>query len=98
MGYALKTVRRISHALTSELKRVHLVICLQLLPKLGTHAQNNCRNLVTGDERWFHYEYGQHRMKTLWQLRKGPLFWQQSATQCDGTLPSGLAHLLKHAE
>jgi hypothetical protein len=46
----------------------------------------------------FEIEYGQHGMKTPLQWRKGPLFWQQSATQCDGMFPLGLAHLLKHAE
>jgi hypothetical protein len=49
----LKSLRWIPYALTSELKQVHFDLCLQLLPKFRTHAHDNWRHLVTGDEDWF---------------------------------------------
>jgi hypothetical protein len=53
IGYTLKSLRWILHALTSELKQVRLDLRLQLLPKLRAHAHDNWRHLVTGDESWF---------------------------------------------
>jgi histone-lysine N-methyltransferase SETMAR len=64
IGYVLKSLRWIPHALTSELKQVRLTMCLQLLPKLRAHAHNNWRYLVTGDESWFYHEYVRDRIWT----------------------------------
>jgi hypothetical protein len=54
----------IPHALTRELKEVHLTVCFQLLPKLRPYAHDNWRHLVTGDESWFYYEYVRDRIWT----------------------------------
>jgi transposase len=64
IGYTLKALRWIPHALTSDLKYIRLMICLQLLPKPRAHAHNNWRELVTGDERWFYHEYVRDRIWT----------------------------------
>jgi hypothetical protein len=66
IGDILKSLRWISHALTSELKQVCFDLCLQLLPNLRAHAYDHWRNLVTGDESWFYYEYGRDR---IWAAR-----------------------------
>jgi hypothetical protein len=50
IGYALKLLWWIPHALTSELKQVCFDLCLQLLPKFRAHAHDNWQHLVTGDE------------------------------------------------
>jgi hypothetical protein len=58
IGYTLKSLRWIPHALTSELK--------QMFPKLCTHAHVNWRHLAIGDESWFYYEYVRDRIWTAW--------------------------------
>jgi hypothetical protein len=37
---------------------------LTIAPKLGAHAHNNSRHLVTGDESWFYYKYVRDRIET----------------------------------
>jgi histone-lysine N-methyltransferase SETMAR len=56
MGYTLKSLRWISHALTSELKQIRFDLCLQLPPKLCAQVHDDCRHLVMGDESWSDYE------------------------------------------
>jgi hypothetical protein len=41
ISYRLKTLRWISYALTRELKKIHFTMCLQLFPKLRSHAHEN---------------------------------------------------------
>jgi hypothetical protein len=50
IGYTVKSLRWIPHALTSELKQIRFNLCLKLLPKLHACAHDNWRHLVTGDE------------------------------------------------
>jgi hypothetical protein len=64
IGDTLKSLRWVPHDLTSELKQVRFDFCLQLLPTLRAHAHNNWWHLVTGDERWFYYEYVRDRIWT----------------------------------
>jgi hypothetical protein len=64
IGETLKSFRWIPHALTSELKQVRFDSYSQRLPKPCADAHDNCRHLVTGDERWFHYEYVWDRIWT----------------------------------
>jgi hypothetical protein len=64
IDHTLKSLRWISHALTSDLEQIYFDLCLQLLPKLRAHAHNNWRYLVTGDETWFYYKYVRDRIWT----------------------------------
>jgi hypothetical protein len=67
IGHTLKTLRWIPQALTRGLKQVRLSMCLQFLPKLRAHAQDNWRHLVTGYESWFYYEDVRDR---IWAARE----------------------------
>jgi hypothetical protein len=78
IGYILLILRLIPHVLARELKQVCLAMCLQLLPKLGAHAHDNWRYLVSGAKAGstmniFETEYGQHEMKTRLKWRTGSL-------------------------
>jgi predicted DNA-binding protein YlxM (UPF0122 family) len=78
MGYTLKSLRWILQALTNEPKQVRFDLCLQLLPKLRTHAHGHWRRLIAGDESWFYWEYVRtgyepHGMKRCLKWRTGPL-------------------------
>jgi hypothetical protein len=64
MGSIMKSLQWIPHALTSELKQVRFDLCLQLLPKLRAHVQENWRHLATGDESWFYCGYVRDRIWT----------------------------------
>jgi hypothetical protein len=64
IGYTMKSLRWIPHALTSGLKQTHFDLCLQMLPKLRAHAHDNWRHLITENESWFYYEYVQDRIWT----------------------------------
>jgi putative flippase GtrA len=65
IGFPLKSLRWIPHALTSQLKQVRFNLCSQLLPRLRAQAHNNWRHLVTGYESWFYYEYVWDRTWTV---------------------------------
>jgi hypothetical protein len=62
IGYTLKALWWIPHTLISELKQIHSMMWLLLLPKLRVHAHNNWHNFVTGDESWFYHEYARDRI------------------------------------
>jgi hypothetical protein len=64
IGYVLKSLHWIPHALASELKQVRKALCLQMLPKLRAYTHNGWDNIVTGDESWFYYEYVRERIWT----------------------------------
>jgi hypothetical protein len=64
IGYTLKLLCWIPHALTCALNHVHLLTYLHLLPKLGASAHDDCLHLVTGEESWFDYEYVRDRLRT----------------------------------
>jgi hypothetical protein len=64
MGYTLKTLCWIPHALTCGLKHVCLTMYLQLRPKLHAPWHDNWRHLATGDGRWFYSEYARGRLLT----------------------------------
>jgi hypothetical protein len=66
IGYTLKASRWIPHALTRELKRTRVTMCVQLLPKLRAHADNNWHYLVSRDESEFYSEYVRSR---IWRAR-----------------------------
>jgi hypothetical protein len=56
IGYTLKTLRWVPHAVTCGLKQVRLTMRLQLLPESRTHAHDSWQHLITGDEIWFSSE------------------------------------------
>jgi transposase len=62
IGYTLKSLQWIPHALTSGLKQVRFDLCSQLLPKLPAHMHGNWWHLVTGNEGWFYCEYVRDRI------------------------------------
>jgi hypothetical protein len=64
IGYTLKALGWIPHTLMSELKRIHLNICIPFLPKLRAHAHNNWHHFITGDESRFSDEYVRDRIWT----------------------------------
>jgi hypothetical protein len=77
-GYTPKSLRWISHALTSEQKQVRFNLCLHLLPKLRVHAHDNWRHLVTGMTvgfitNMFGTGYVPHEMRACLKWRTGPL-------------------------
>jgi hypothetical protein len=58
IGYTLKALKRIPHALASELEQTQLTMYRQLLLKLEGWAHNNWRHHITEDESLFYYESG----------------------------------------
>jgi hypothetical protein len=52
--------------LTSELELIRLSMCVELLLKVRGCVHNNWRNLITGEESWFYYEYVRDR---IWAAR-----------------------------
>jgi hypothetical protein len=64
IDHTLKIFRLVPHALARELKEAYLTMCLQLFPELRTHAHDNQRHLVKGDESRFDYEHGRDRTQT----------------------------------
>jgi hypothetical protein len=64
IGYTLKSLWWIPHALASELKQVRFDLCLQLPPKLSAHAHDNWRHLVRGAKSWSIYESVRGRIWT----------------------------------
>jgi hypothetical protein len=78
IGYTMKSLPWVPHALTSELKQIHFDLHLQLLPKLHAHAHHNWQHLVTGVRFnfitiMFGTGYGPHGMRTHQKWRIGPL-------------------------
>jgi hypothetical protein len=78
IGDTLKSLRWITHALTSELNQVCFNLCLQLLPKLRAYAHDNWRHFVTWMRggfitNMFGIGYGPHGMRTGLKWRTRPL-------------------------
>jgi hypothetical protein len=85
IGCTPKTLCWISYARTCELKQIRLTMCLQLLPKLRAHAQDNWRHPITGMKAGFttsmvEIEYEQHGMKTRLKSKTGP-FLPEACTE-----------------
>jgi hypothetical protein len=77
IDHTLKIFRWIHHALTCELKHIHVTMSLQSLPKLCAHtiidvlsSRGTKASFTTS---MFEIEYGQQGMKTRLKSNTGPL-------------------------
>jgi hypothetical protein len=85
IGDTLKALRWIPHALTCELKQIHLSMRSQSLPKLRPHAHANWRHLITGTTagiitRVFEIDHGQRGMKTCLKSKQDHCIQQSILT------------------